>query len=127
MKRKILVIDDDWAIRKSFLLTFEDSDYDVDVATNGEQGVEKAMEGKYDLIFLDLKMPGMDGVDTLSELQRLDPEIPIFIITAFHQEYLQKLKKWEQEGMDFDVLQKPLDSEQLRVLVQGLLEEPAEY
>ena len=127
MRKKILVIDDDEAIRKSFILSFEDSAYRVDTAESGKKGIKMVKKNNYDLIFLDLKMPEMDGVETLKELQRIDNEIPVFIITAFHQEYFEGLKKSEADGIDFNVIQKPIDSEQLHIMVKAILGEPAEY
>ena len=43
---------------------------------------------KYDLVFLDLKMPGLNGVETLRELRQMDQDLPIYIVTAFHEEFL---------------------------------------
>lgn len=127
MNRKILVIDDEDAIRKSFILTFEGSKYDIDTVESGEKGVKQMSKKKYDLIFLDLKMPGMDGVDTLRRLRKIDTDVSIYIITAFHQEFFKKLKKAENDGIDFEVLRKPVDSRQLVQIVEGVLEKPKAY
>ncbi len=62
MSKRILVIDDDLAIRKSFALTLEDAGRQVDTSESGEEGVDKASNTKYDLIFLDLKVPGINSV-----------------------------------------------------------------
>ena len=62
---KILIIDDERAIRNSFSGILEDEGYDVDVAENGQQGLELVEKEKYDVIFCDIKMPVMGGVETL--------------------------------------------------------------
>ncbi len=81
MTKKILIIDDEEAIRKSFLLSLEDTDYTVETAESGEIGIQKRREAIFDLIFLDLKMPGINGVETLFELRKIDQNVPIYIVT----------------------------------------------
>ncbi len=71
MGKHILVIDDDEAIRGSFQLALEDTDYNVDTSESAKEGIEKVQSKKYDLIFLDLKMPGRSGIETLRRTPRL--------------------------------------------------------
>ncbi len=127
MSKRILVIDDDEAIRKSFILTFEDAGYQIDTAESGEIGLGMRQKSKYDLIFLDLKMPGMNGVEVLRQLRKIDKEIPIYIITAFDREFFSQLKSAAEHGLDFEVLRKPVDSEQLVLMVESILERPTAY
>src|SRR4030043_17685 len=111
MNKNILVIDDDIAVRRSFALAFEDTHYSVDTAESGEKGIHRTQNTKYDLIFLDLKMPGMDGVQTLRELRKMDRDVPIYIITAFYEEFVGQLKSAEVDGIDFELLRKPIGAE----------------
>lgn len=127
MNKQILVIDDDEAIRKSFALTLEDTGYQVGMAESGERGVEMRQKTKYDVIFLDLKMPGMNGVETLRELRKIDKDVPIYIVTAFHEEFFDQLKSAVKDGLDFEVLRKPIDSEQLVLITKAILEGPTGY
>ena len=127
MNKNILVIDDDMAVRRSFTLAFEDTPYSVDTAESGEKGIHRAQNTKYDLIFLDLKMPGMDGVQTLRELRKMDRDVHIYIITGFHEEFVGQLKNAEVDGIDFELLRKPLDSVQLVSIARGILEGPSSY
>ncbi|MBT3209570.1 MAG: response regulator [Bacteroidetes bacterium] len=122
MKKNILVIDDDFAIRQSFILTFEDTNYNVVVAESGYEGIDKFKMQKFDLVYLDLKMPGMNGVETLNELRKIDSETSIYIFTAYHKEFFEQLKKAAEAGLDFEVLHKPLDSAQLKEITESLIE-----
>ena len=127
MGKRVLVIDDEEAVRKSFVLALEDSDYQIDTVGSGEEGIEKARTTKYAVIFLDLKMPGLDGVATLRELYQIDREVPIYIITAFHTEFFDKLKGAAKDGIDFQVLEKPIDIDQILSFTKAVLEGAVEY
>ncbi len=126
MSKRILVIDDDEAIRKFFLLSLEDTGYQVVTVPSGQKGVQAVEKDKYDLVYLDLKMPGMDGVETLRELRKIDKEVPVYIITAFHGEFFDRLKDVEKDGMDFEIIHKPIDTVQLMAVTKGVLEGPQE-
>lgn len=125
--KRILVIDDDEGIRKLFLLSLEGKGFQIDTAESGEKGIEIIQQTKYDLIYLDLKMPGMNGVETLRELRKMDKDVPVYIITAFHEEYFDQLKAAEKDGIDFELLKKPFDSEQLILVTKGVLDGPERY
>jgi CheY-like chemotaxis protein len=127
MMKRILVIDDDEGIRKLFLLSLEGKGFQIDTAESGEKSIELMQQTKYDLIYLDLKMPGMNGVETLRELRKMNKDVPVYIITAFHEEYFDQLKAVEQDGIDFELLKKPFDSEQLILVTKGILEGPERY
>ena len=79
MKPRILVIDDDVEIRKSFKMTLEYAGYDVVLAATGEEGVKLAEQEAPDLVFCDIKMPGMDGLEVLQKLQHLKDVMPMLL------------------------------------------------
>ncbi len=122
MSKQILVIDDDLAIRKSFALALEDADCQVDTAESGEEGVDKASNTEYDLIFLDLKMPGINGVETLIRLRDGGHKMPVYIITAFHEEFMNQLRVAANEEYEFEVMQKPIESQDLVRITKAILE-----
>ncbi len=70
MSERILVIDDEEVVRMSFTLALEDAGFRVDTAESGEKGLQMKKDAEYDLIFLDLKMPGMNGVETLRQIRK---------------------------------------------------------
>jgi CheY-like chemotaxis protein len=125
MIKNIVVIDDDSAVRSSFQLVLGEMDYTVRLAENGLQGIELVKAVRPDLIFLDLKMPGIDGVETMRRLLAIDSTLKIYIVTAFSQEYLADLKLAQTEGMVFQLASKPLSSTQIRHITKsvcGLIE-----
>lgn len=118
MASKILVIDDDPAVRSAFKLILEDDSFSVREAENGLQGIEMAIAERPDLIFLDLRMPGLDGVETMRRLKAFDETLSIYIVTAFAAEYMEQLKGVHEEGFQFELASKPLSSEQIRNIAQ---------
>jgi DNA-binding response OmpR family regulator len=82
-RKRILVIDDESSIRKLMEMELEDEGYDVTVAEDGVDALEKVSQAKYDLITLDIRMPNMDGIQFLGEVRDKDKEVPIIICTAY--------------------------------------------
>ena len=122
MTKKIIVIDDERAIRKSFELALEESGYVVDTASSGKEGLEMLQNESYDLVFLDLKMPGLTGVETLREIRKRDETIHVYIVTAFYGEFFDKLRTMAENGIEFEVLNKPVDGDTILKVCQGVLE-----
>lgn len=118
MDNRILVIDDDESVRDAFDLTLSAEGYAVEVASDGDTGIAMAKANRPDLVFLDLNMPGRDGVDTLRALKEVDSSLHIYIVTAFYREFMDKLKAAAQAGLTFDVASKPLSPEQIRVIAK---------
>ena len=124
MSKRILVIDDEESIRKSFVLALEETGYQIDGAESGEVGIEMEKNEPYDLIFLDLKMPGMNGVETLRELRKLDEEVPVYIITAFYGEFFDQLRAAEKDAISFEVMKKPVGTDQISLVARSILDGP---
>jgi len=122
MSKSILVIDDNKGIRDSFTFALEDTEYLVHTSESGENGAVMERKNKYNLIYLDLKMPGWDGIKTLRELRKIDKDVPIYIVTAFYQEFFNELKVAREEGLQFEILSKPIDSGQILSVTKDILE-----
>jgi CheY-like chemotaxis protein len=122
MTARILVIDDEEGVRDAFLLALEgETALEVITAVNGAIGVALAREQRPDLVFLDLNMPGMTGVEVMRLLLAEDASIPIYIVTAFHQDFMQELKAARAEGLRFELARKPLGADQIRQIVRIIL------
>lgn len=127
MTKRIIVVDDERAVRDSFALALTDEDYQVITAASGEEGLVFMRDRRPDLVFLDLRMPGIDGVETLRRLRCMYPDgLPVYIVTAFRRDFVDQLKHADAEGLNFELLDKPVDREQIRHLVRAVLEGPCE-
>ncbi len=127
MYKRILVIADELAIRKSFVLTLEDIDCQVDTTETGEKGLKKVSNNEYDLIFLDLRMPGINGVETLIRLRNMGHKMPIYIVTAFHEDFTDQLRIAADKEYEFEIMQKPIESQDLVRVTKGILERAGAY
>lgn len=121
MEKSILVIDDEPSVRNSFVLALEDTSFSVITAASGEEGLKKFRERDFHLIYLDLKMPGMNGVETLREIRKINQDAPVYIITAFAKEFFEGLKKLTDENIDFELMQKPIGLDAICELTTALL------
>jgi two-component system nitrogen regulation response regulator NtrX len=79
---KILIVDDERGIRRALREILEFEEYEVDEAENGKEAVEKATSENYDIIFCDIKMPLMDGMEVLTAFQEKNVEAPVIMISG---------------------------------------------
>lgn len=125
MAVRILIIDDEASVRDAFELALEPLGYTVECVADGLAGIEAARLCRPDLVFLDLKMPGIDGVETLRRLNAVDAAIPVHIVTAFSREYLEPLRRARAEHLSFEIASKPLSAEQIRQIAQSVVGAPS--
>src|SRR5215831_953912 len=119
-KPRILVIDDDAGIRESLKMTLEYDGYEVSGAATGQEGLALVERDTPDLVLLDVKMPGMDGLDVLTRLRAMNEMLPVVMISA-HGTASTGFEAKERGAFDF--LEKPFEStDRLRVTIQNALE-----
>lgn len=113
---KILVIDDERAIRRALREILEFEEFEVDEAENGKEGLDKAKSGSYDIIFCDIKMPEMDGMEVLDGLLAEKVESPVIMISGHGniETAVQAIKKGA-----FDFIEKPLDLNRILVTIRN--------
>src|SRR5690554_5342376 len=85
---KILWVDDEIEFLKPHILFLEQKDYNVTTATNGQDAIELFEQKSFDIVFLDENMPGISGLETLSELKERKSNIPVIMITKSEEEYI---------------------------------------
>ncbi|MDR0803424.1 sigma-54 dependent transcriptional regulator [Fluviicola sp.] len=113
---KILIIDDERAIRRALREILEFEDFQVDEAENGAEGLEKAKNTLYDIIFCDIKMPQMDGMEVLDALVSQKIDSPVIMISGHGniETAVEAIKKGA-----FDFIEKPLDLNRILVTIRN--------
>jgi len=84
--RRVLVVDDEASIRELLSKTLALAEYRVDTVPDATAALARLREQPYDLLFADLKMPGMDGLMLIRQIKRIKPDLPVIIITGFSTE-----------------------------------------
>ncbi|HNL07429.1 MAG TPA: response regulator, partial [Chitinophagales bacterium] len=116
---KILIIDDEVAIRRTLTDIFEYENYKVDTAADGLEGMAKMKSNHYDLVFCDIKMPKMDGMEVLEQIQKIKPDLPIIMISGHGtmETAVDAVKKGA-----FDFIAKPPNLNRLLITVRNALD-----
>lgn len=115
----MVVIDDDYAMRLSCLKILSKMDLRAEAFDSGAGGLEAAAELKADLVLVDLKMPGMSGMEVISRLHELDPQIAVVVITGYAT--IDTAVEAMKCGA-YDFLPKPFTADELRLIVNRALE-----
>jgi DNA-binding NtrC family response regulator len=115
----ILVVDDERNIRNNLGMLLEAEGYKVDTAANGDEALLRVKEGRYDVVFVDVQMPKMDGLQLLRHLRGLRPKMPVVMLTAYGT-VGRAVEAMKLGAVDF--LEKPFDPKSIRLLCQEILE-----
>jgi DNA-binding response OmpR family regulator len=116
--RSILIVDDEKNIRLALSMALEKLEIPVETAASGEEAMDKLEQGSYEIMLLDLRMPGMDGMEVLRRVSQQRPEIKVIIITAYGSIEMA-VEAMKLGAVDF--LQKPFDAADVRRVVRRLL------
>ena len=119
-KGSILIIDDEEEIRESIELLLNSEGISTATATNGEEGLKKIEDNLYDCVLLDLMLPGKSGMEIQKDIRRIDPTLPVVIITAIGA--LETAVTAIKEG-SFDYIAKPWNNEKLLVVVANAVKQ----
>jgi DNA-binding NtrC family response regulator len=117
-ERRVLVVDDEKNIRLTLTQSLRSLDLETDTAVNGEEALSKVEREPYDLMLLDLRMPGMDGMEVLRRARELRPELPVVILTAYGS-VESAVEAMKLGAVDF--LQKPFSPKEIRDLASEVL------
>jgi DNA-binding NtrC family response regulator len=117
---RILVVDDEFSVRDSLLNWFRKDGYDVRAVGNATEALRTLQDGHVDVALLDIKMPGMDGMELQEHTHRIDPQIAVIMITAFAS--VETAVRALKQGA-FDYVTKPIDPDELSHLVKRALDQ----
>ncbi len=118
-RAQILIIDDEEAIRDAMHQVLSREGYQIKEAREGKEGLELFQKETFHLVFLDLKLPGIKGMDILTQMKETSPETPVIIITGYSsiESAVEAMKKGA-----FDYMPKPFTPDELRVVTRKALE-----
>ena len=119
VKNTILVVDDDLAHRTMLRTLLGGWGYDVAEADDGESAVDTARNRPFDLILMDIRMVRVSGLEAMADVKRINPAIPIIIMTAYAS--VDTAKKALKEGA-YDYLTKPLDFDELKIIIERAMD-----
>jgi DNA-binding NtrC family response regulator len=112
----ILVVDDEFSVRDSLYNWFRNEGYRTETAENGSEALRKLQDSPWDIVLLDIKMPGMDGMELQKHIKKIDSTIIVIIITAYAT--VDTAVEAMKEGA-FDYLSKPIDPDKLSILIRN--------
>ncbi len=115
-KARLLVVDDEENIRFLFKEELEEEGYSVDVASNGLEALDKIKQAAFDLVILDIKMPGMNGIEALNEIKNMNKSLPVILCSAYG-EFKQDFSSWASDGY----VVKSADTKELKQTIKNLL------
>lgn len=119
-KYKILFVDDDSAIRSIVDKYLSKAGYKVSLAESGVEALKLLKDSKFDIVFTDFKMPGINGIELLSRIKEYSPEIEVIIVTGHGT--LESAIKAMKTG-NYDYLQKPFKLDLLKIIIDRIIEE----
>jgi two-component system response regulator AtoC len=117
-KPRILVVDDEAPMRESLRDWLLEEGYDVGLAASGQEAIAMAQDGTWSVVLLDLKMPGMDGLETLAELREVAPNTEVVMMTAYAT--VDTAVKAMKFGA-YDYLVKPFDPDEMELQIKKIL------
>lgn len=118
MKKTILIIEDDLRIAQNIYRVLQSEDFDAEIARDGMTGKRMALEGHFDLVLLDVNLPGMNGFDVCRQIREFKPVLPVIMLTAYG-EVEDKVEGLGRGATDYIV--KPFDFRELIARVNAAL------
>jgi CheY-like chemotaxis protein len=119
--KRILVVDDEHDVNLTIRVVLEENGFKVDSFTDASQALENFTAAVYDLVILDVKLPGMDGFSLYEKIKKLDDKVIICFLTAADRTYYEMLRKQYPSINENCVIHKPVDNESLLRIIKSVL------
>ena len=117
-KKRILVVEDDAEMRSLLKDFFTEEGFETDSVSNGSEAFRKLVREPFDLVITDIRMPGLTGLDILPGIKKLQPNVPIIVITAFGSDEI-RLRAMARGATAY--LEKPIHFHKLRTLIHEIV------
>lgn len=117
---KVLVVDDEPVVGQSFNRVLTEKGYEVNTASSGEEALSKMGSNGYDLVFADIRMPGMDGLEMAKRIKEMNPWLPVVVVTGYGTEANEA--RAEEIGVS-GFVRKPLSPEMIESITKQTLQE----
>ena len=122
-RASILIVDDELILRESLSAWLARDDFDVQAVSSAEEALERVAQTRYDIVFLDIKLEGMGGLEALQKIRDTDPDTAVVMITAYGS--ISTAVQAMKDGAN-DYLLKPFEPETLTVLIEKILDRRAQ-
>jgi CheY-like chemotaxis protein len=116
--KRVLIADDEFSIRKLYERELKKEGYEVVFATNGQEAIQKVRETHPDVIVMDIRMPGMDGIEAMSRILEENNELPVIINTAYSS-YKDNFLSWSADAY----LTKSADLSELKGTLRNIIDQ----
>jgi two-component system response regulator (stage 0 sporulation protein F) len=118
-KEYLLIVDDNASVRRLLFEIISDEGYKVETADSGTETIQKVTSDMPSLILLDVKMPGMSGLETLEKLRVHAPGVPVIMMTAYSE--MDACQEAKNRGLVRECLKKPFGIDELRFLIRNIM------
>ncbi len=122
-KAKVLIVDDEVLVLMALQEAFEDAGYQVKVAQDGGKALELVKKEAFDLVFTDLVMPGLNGVETCKAIKKFSPQTEVILISGHPEEISKHLLHFIHAGGRDEILRKPIDVDEIVKQAEKVIQE----
>ncbi|WKZ33586.1 MAG: response regulator [Thermodesulfobacteriota bacterium] len=112
-QRKILVVDDEETVGLGMSEILRDEGFDAAYAVNGKEAIEAVKDSPYSLIFMDIIMPGMNGLETFREIKKIRPAAKVVLFTGYFRDAEDAILQGVREGMIDEFIRKPYFADEI--------------
>lgn len=111
--KRVLVVDDEETVGIGMTEMLADAGYEAAYVTSGREALEEVRKKPYSLVFMDMVMPGLDGLETFRHIREIEPDTPVVLFTGYFKDADSSIYEGVREGMIDEYIRKPFFSEEI--------------